>query len=222
MRSLLTLVFLAGLTTTVGAQGGGPLTTRLDTATLQALQPTLALARRDSLPLRALEAKALEGSAKQVPGPQIVSAVQQMVVDLREARMLVRSAGAAGPSDELVIAAADARRRGVPANEVATLAHTSAPDGPLLMALTVLGDLVQRGIPAGKALATISTLLESGATVDALSDLPARMDVALRVGASPIDALGSATRGRGARPAHAGPPPAPPGRSDGKERGPKK
>jgi hypothetical protein len=90
------------------------------------------------------------------------------------------------------------------------------------MAMAVLGDLVQRGVPTGRALATVTTLLEDGATVDALSDLPARMDVALRVGASPIDALGSATRGRGARPGQSAPAPTPPGRSDGKPRGPKK
>ncbi len=214
MRALLGLAFLAGMAGTAGAQGANPLATRLDAVTLQALAPTLEAARRDSLPVRALEAKALEGSAKQIAGPRIVSAVERMADDLREARLLVRSPGAAAPSDELVIAAADARRRGIAANEVATLAHTSAPDGPLLMAMAVLGDLVQRGVPTGTALATVTTLLEGGATVDALSDLPARMDVALRVGASPIDALGSATRGRGARPANAGPPPSPPGRSD--------
>lgn len=214
MRSLLGVAFLAVTAGTAGAQAPNPLATRLDAVTLQALAPTLEAARRDSLPVRALEAKALEGSAKQVAGPRIVSAVKQMADDLREARLLVKAPGAAAPSDEMVIAAADARRRGVPANEVASLAHTLAPGGPLLMAMAVLGDLVQRGVPAGRALAAVTTLLESGATVDALSDLPARMDVALRVGASPIDALGSATRGRGARPANAGPPPSPPGRSD--------
>jgi hypothetical protein len=214
MRSLLSLALLVGMTSTAGAQGVSPLAARLDAVTLQALTPALEAARRDSLPVRALEAKALEGSAKQIPGPQIVRAVERMGGELREARLLVMSPGGAAPSDELVIAATDARRRGVPANEVAALAHTSAPDGPLLMAMAVLGDLVQRGVPAGNALAAVTTILESGATVEALSDLPARMDIALRVGASPIDALGSATRGRGARPAQAGPPPAPPGRSD--------
>lgn len=222
MRSLLGLAFLAGVIGTAEAQGVSPLAARLDAVTLQALGPALAAARRDSLPVRALEAKALEGSAKQIPGPRIVSAVERMVSDLREARMLLQSPGGAAPSDEMVIAAADARRRGVPANEVAALARTSALDGPLLVAMAVIGDLVQRGVPAGKALATVATLLESGATVDALSDLPARMDVALRVGASPIDALGSATRGPGARPAQAGPAPTPPGRSDGRPRGPTK
>jgi hypothetical protein len=62
----------------------------------------------------------------------------------------------------------------------------------------------------------VTSLVEAGATVEALTELPARMDVALRVGASPIDALGSATRGRGARPTNAGPAPSPPGRSDTK------
>jgi hypothetical protein len=221
MRSLLGVAFLAVTAGTAGAQGLNPLASRLDAVTLQALAPTLEAARRDSLPVRALEAKALEGSAKQVAGPRIVSAVEHMADDLREARLLVKAPGEA-PSDEMVIAASDARRRGVPANEVATLAHTLAPDGPLLMAMAVLGDLVQRGVPAGRALAAVTTLLEGGATVDALSDLPARMDVALRVGASPLDALGSATRGRGARPANAGPPPSPPGRTEKSPGGKKK
>jgi len=166
----------------------------------------------DSLPVRALEAKALEGSAKQIPGPQIVRAVERMAGDMREARLLVMSSGAPAPSDELVIAATDARRRGVPANEVATLAHTSAADGPLLHGDGRTRDLVQRGVPAGKALATVTTAPRERGHRGGNSPTCRQDGHRLASRCVPIDAL-AARPGGAARGRNAGPPPSPPGRS---------
>jgi hypothetical protein len=55
--------------------------------------------------------------------------------------------------------------------------------------LTVLGDLVQRGIPADQARLAIVNLVSGGASMEEIAQLPSRVDVGLRVGASPAKAL---------------------------------
>lgn len=163
---------------------------RLDAPTVAALRPVLELARQDSVPVRALEDKALEGAAKRVTPERIVAAVRQLGAELREARQLLR---AAQPRTSLpdgdIIAAADARRRGVPAAEISALREHVPPTTGLLVPLTVLGDLVQRGVPAAEARQVIQELLATGISPQQLAEIPARVDVALRVGAQPREAF---------------------------------
>jgi hypothetical protein len=56
----------------------------------------------------------------------------------------------------------------------------------------VLGDLVQRGVPADEAEAALEQLLAAGVPPEQIAEIPTRVDVALRVGAPPLDALRSA------------------------------
>lgn len=163
---------------------------RLDAATLATLRPVFELARRDSVPVTALEDKALEGAAKRIPAERIVAAVQQLARDLRDARVLLRGARPSGAiADGEVLAAADAPRRGVPTAEIAALAANVPPALSLLVPLTVLGDLVQRGVPAAEARQVIQELLAAGISPQQLAEIPARVDVALRVGAQPREAF---------------------------------
>lgn len=170
-----------------------PLEQRLDPQLLAELQPVFAAARRDSLPVRALEDKALEGAAKRVPPERIVAAVRRLADDLRLGRTALRQGAPALPlDDEDVVAAADAHRRGVPASEIVALRARAPAAASLLVALTVLGDLVQRGVPADRARAALVELLEAGVTTQQIIEIPARVDAALRVGAPPVEALNSA------------------------------
>lgn len=194
VRSLL-LAVLAGpvAAATLMAQERPPLEARLDPPTLVAVRAIIDSARADSVPTRALEDKALEGAAKRVPAPRIVAAVRQLAVDLKEARALLRAASPRAPlAEEEIVAAAQARARGVPAGEVQALRNHVPPATPLVVAFTVLGDLVQRGVAADQALDVIEQLIGAGVPAQQIGEIPVRMDVGLRVGAPPLDALRSA------------------------------
>ena len=192
MRSLWVAALIGQLAVpALTGQGNASLDQRLDSATLATLRPILDSARADSLPEQALEDKVLEGMAKHVAPPRIVAAVRQLAGKLRDARALLRSATAAAPSEGEIVAAADALRRGVPAAELAAL-QTHAPTATLVVAFTVLGDLVQRGVPAGQARLVIEQLLAAGVPASQIAEIPSHMDVGLRVGAPPLDALRSA------------------------------
>jgi hypothetical protein len=183
---MLAVLWLGG---EAGAQARPP-GGRLDAPTQAALQAVLDAARGDSVPVSALEDKALEGIAKQVPLPRIEAALRQLLGELREARALLRAGQERGAlADADVVAAGDALRRGVPAAEVTALRRAVPVSTGLMIPLTVLGDLVQRGIPAAQAREVIVALLGAGVSLEQLADLPGRVDVALRAGALAQDAL---------------------------------
>lgn len=194
MRGLLLVAAIAQIATApVTAQSRPTLEGRLDPQTLAAVRTIIDSARRDSVPSQVLEDKALEGVAKRVPPPRIEAAVRQLATELREARALLRAAAPrAALADDEIVAAGDARRRGVPAAEVSALRSHVPPTAPLVVAFTVLGDLVQRGVPADQARQVIEQLIAAGVPAQQIVDIPARMDVGLRVGAPPLDALRSA------------------------------
>lgn len=191
----LPLVVACGCLATLplAAQGSGTIEQRLDAQTFAAVRAIIDSARRDSVPTQALEDKALEGVAKHVPPARIVAAVRQFAGELRDARTLLRAAAPAAPlADGEIVAAADARRRGVPPVELASLREHVSSKASLVVAFTVIGDLVQRGVPAGHARDVVEQLIDAGVSPQQLADVPARMDVGLRVGAPPLDALRSA------------------------------
>jgi hypothetical protein len=188
-RSLLAFWVAACAGTAAVAQDRPSLASRLDPATLEALRPLLAAAARDSIPVLALENKALEGAAKGVPPVRILEGVRRLGEELRDVRQVLRTTALPSPTSEEVIAAADARRRGVPAEEIAQLRRDASPATPLVVSLTVLGDLVQRGIPADYARAVIQRLTDASLPGDQIAAIPGRVDVGMRVGASAMDAL---------------------------------
>jgi hypothetical protein len=195
MRCFFLLAALIGqlATRVVAAQTPPPLTQRLNARALVALRPIFDSARIDSLPVPTLEDKALEGSAKHVPAMRIVAAVRQLATDLRDARNILRSAApGATLSHGEITAAADARHRGVPATEIAGLRRQVPQTTGLVVAFTVLGDFVQRGVPADQARAVIERLLATGVPPSQIAELPSQVDVGLRLGALPADALRNA------------------------------
>jgi hypothetical protein len=186
-----------------------PLRQRLDPATYAALQPVLEQARKDSLPLKAIEAKALEGQAKRRPAEQVVAAVRQLAADLKTARLALRDAvPQRAIAEGEVIAAAEATRQGVPSEIVTAVVRQARPDAPLEIPLALLGALVSRRVPVEEAANVIAHLLASGIPQERMVEIPQRLDVALRVGAPPVAALSTALQSLGIPT-----PPAPPARS---------
>lgn len=198
MRRLVPLLLLTLLSATSLAAQESAFESRLDATTVAALRPILAAAARDSIPVRALEAKALEGVAKRRPSAQIVTAVERLAAELRAARAALMSAapGAVIPDGEIV-AAAETMRRGVNGEEVATLKRAVPPETSLEIPFALLGELVQRGIPVDEARSVLEHLIRTRVPQDRMIEIPLRVDVALRVGALPVTALGSALQGLG-------------------------
>lgn len=207
MRRFLSCALLLALAAgaPLAAQQRPPLESRLDAQTLAALRPMLEAARREGLPVRALEDKALEGAAKRVPPPRILAAVEQLAIELREVRTVLREAAPnAALADGEIVAAAVARREGAPAAELAALRRSAPPNASLEIPFALLGELVVRGIPADEARRVIEHMLAAGVSQEQFVLIPDRVDAALRVGAPPGAALGSALAGLGIPP-----PPAP-------------
>ncbi|HKI96126.1 MAG TPA: hypothetical protein VJ992_12640 [Gemmatimonadales bacterium] len=195
MRGILLVTVLVPLTaTTLAAQGGSPLQQRLDRQTFEAVRAIMDSARAYSVPTGPLADKALEGAAKHVPAARILAAVRQLRNELADARGLLRAGAPGAPlGTEEIVAAADAQRRGVPAADVTQLRHDVPTATSLVVPLTVLGDLIQRGVPADQARGVIEQLVTAGVSAQQIADVPSRMDVGLKVGAPPLDALRSAS-----------------------------
>lgn len=181
---------------------------RLDAATYAALRSVLEEATRDSLPVRALEAKALEGVAKNRPGPQILGAVTRLANDYRQVRATLATAAQAAPEEREVVAAAEARNQGAPLEHIGALKRGAPPGTSLEIPYALLGALVGRGVPADYSLSVIQHLVSSGVPQDRMVQIPQRIDVGLGLGAPPTAALGSAlqTLGIPTVPAAPGPP----------------
>ncbi len=192
--ALLSAVLVSLSAMPLSAQARSPLQQRLDAPTFAAVRAIMDSARADSIPTAPLADKALEGAAKHVPAVRILAAVRRLRSELADARGLLRAGAPGAPlGTEEIVAAADARRRGVPAADVTQLRHDVAAATSLVVPLTVLGDLIQRGVPADQARGAIEQLVTAGVSAQQIADIPSRMDVGLRVGAPPLDALRSAS-----------------------------
>ena len=166
---------------------------RLDPATYEALRPVLDDARQDSLPVHALEAKALEGAAKRRPSDQIVATVGRFAEELRAARRMLREAVPhAALADGEVVAAAEARRQGARPEDVVAVRRSAPAGTPLEVPIALLGELVRREIPVAEAREVIEHLVVTNVSQQRMIEVLQRVDVALRVGAPPGQALGTA------------------------------
>src|SRR2546426_11385112 len=135
-----------------GAAGGGPLVAqngstrlagRVPAAALPAIDSIIAAAVAESLPTEPLVQKALEGSAKNIPPERLVSGVRRGLLQLRQARIIVRNAVPPGQAvaEGHVAAVAAALARGVPGPIVERLL-AMAPNEPPGPALHAAADLM--------------------------------------------------------------------------------
>ncbi len=171
------------------------LLSRIDAETAEAVAPILEEARRDSLPMDALESKVLEGVAKNVPAPRIGQAVAQLAGELRTVRGELRSRmpGEAF-SDAEIVAAARAVRQGASVDALDEVWGARTDSTPLEVPVTVLGELVRRGVPVAEASAVMGHVVRSDVPLHRAAQIPGELDGVLGRVQSPADALAEALR----------------------------
>lgn len=213
LRSLATsLAVSALLAGSLAAQVGGS----LGPETEALLRPVLDSAAQDSLPVSALRSKALEGAAKGRRPAEILAVVRGLADRLREARsVLSRAVPGAPVAAGDIVTAAEAMTGGARPEDIARLRKNAPPGTSLEIPYAVLGELVRRGVPAGQASDVVDHLVRSKVPEARIIEIPARVDVAIRLGAPPVAALGRALHGLGLPV----PPSVPPGRGRGRGRG---
>ncbi|MDH3272023.1 MAG: hypothetical protein OEN56_11855 [Gemmatimonadota bacterium] len=134
------------------------------------------------VPAEPLFNKALEGAAKRVPTDRLLPAVQEHAGRLREAR------AALGPNAgvPLLVAGADALRRGVPSDALRSLPQ-DRPRSPV--AVLVLAELLESGVPTDRALQTVREALQRRTRDAGMLDIPARVRRMVRDGVPPHEAI---------------------------------
>ena len=156
--------------------------------------------KRRGLPASPVADKIKEGLAKGVPPERIESVASRIGGDLASARDIVRRAEQAGvrvgaPADRerAVEAVADVLGRGVPPDDVESLAHRmggssrAATMSRLQAGAQVTGDLVSMGVSPRAASDTVGAALAQGMDQRDLERLPERFAQELRRGQSPED-----------------------------------
>lgn len=129
-------------------------------------------ADRAGLPSGVLEQLALQGVIKGIAPATLIRALEQEAARLGQARTALGQDGRVVSEAELR-AAADALRRGVPADVVGQLARQAPQQRALTVPVFVLGSLADRGVPSSAALAMVSERLSEGADDREIEQLPA-------------------------------------------------
>jgi len=217
LRSLVTALAVSTLLAgNLTAQAGGSPAPRLSPETEALLRPVLDSAAQDSLPVSALQSKALEGAAKGRPPAEILAVVRGLAGRLRQARSVLSQAVPGAPvAAGDIVTAAEAMAGGARPEDVARLRKNAPPGASLEIPYAVLGELVRRGVPVGQASDVVDHLVESKVPEARIIEIPARVDVAIRLGAPPVAALGRALHGLGLPV----PPPVPGSKGRGRGRG---
>ena len=191
IRLLVALLLLAG---PVAAQGTG-LASRVDAATLRAVQPVLEGAARDSLPVAALESKVLEGVAKRVRPDLIGTVVRDLAAEFRAARAMLREGLPGRPiADGEVVAAALAARQGIAPEVLRALWASSPREGSMEIPVTVLTELVRRGVPVDEASMVMAHVVRTAVPMQIAAQIPGKVDGAVGAGSPPGAALSAALR----------------------------
>lgn len=132
-------------------------------------------AAQSGLPVEPLWKKALEGAAKHVPPDRILPAVSDYAARLTAAQGVLGADRAA----DVLVAGADALRRGVPANAIAQVGRD---DPRAAVALLALADLVETGVPADRAVQVVREAIARRSADEELLALGARVRAAMRQG----------------------------------------
>ena len=162
----------------------------LDAVTLAAVQPILDAATQDSLPVQALQSKALEGVAKNVSSGQIGQVVAGLAEEFRSARSALRTGvPSEALSDGEVVAAAMAARQGIAFDVLQALWESRPNESSLEVPVTVLSELVRRGIPVEEAVSLMTHVVRTSVSLPLAAQIPGKFDAALGAGRPPAAAL---------------------------------
>ncbi len=141
-------------------------------------------ARRNGVPVGPLYDKALEGAAKRVPAARVMPALREY------SGRMERAQGLLGGTREAawVVAGADALRRGVAPDALASIGREAGTRTP--MALVVMGDLLEAGVSPGPAMDVMREALRRTSGEEGLLDVPTALRRLVRQGALTRDAAG--------------------------------
>lgn len=190
------LLLVTAIAFPAAAQSARPrLEGRVPAAAVPAVDSIIARAAADSLPVKPLEEKALEGGAKHAPADRIVAAVAAEAERLRGARDLLRQAGvpAANSSVEIRMVAA-ALARGLSPHVVERMVSGVRPGSPA-HALHAVADLAAHGFVAESAATVVLAAAADGLSGSRLLDVAAVAEQEVQRGHSRSDAL-AAVRAR--------------------------
>lgn len=174
------------------AQGNrNTLSSRLDPSTRVAVQAIVDSARRAKLPTAPLIDKALEGAAKHSDGPNIVSAVRQLSVELGQSKRVLGS----GASTAELQASATAMHAGVSSRDIALLRSAAGPHRRVTLPLAVMTDLIGRNVPVATASQVVVGLARAGAHDSDLTMFERNVRLDIERGADPSAAAQTRARG---------------------------
>lgn len=168
---------------------GSRLAGHVPAAALPGVNAIIARAAQDSLPTEPLVEKALEGGAKGVAPDLIVTAVGAEEARLRNARDLLRGAGAPGPYGMSEIQSVSlALARGLPGRIVSRVVGAVRDTAPGF-ALHAVADLSAHGFGPDSSASLIVAALRTGLAGHRLLDVAAAADREVQRGSSRMRAL---------------------------------
>jgi len=124
------------------------------------------------VPAGPLADKAVEGWAKQVPAPRILTAVRAFADRLADARDAVKAAGLAEPPGDVVVAAAEAMGTGLGATHVARVVRAAPTAAAAAPALSVTAALAAQGLASDQAATIVVHALHGHRPMVQLLNLP--------------------------------------------------
>jgi hypothetical protein len=191
IRGLVAAAVLAAAPALVAAQQGG-LEARLQARGIPAdLARDVAAVATDAatrgVPPGPLADKAIEGWAKQVPAPRILTAVRAFADRLAEARDAVRAAGLTDPPAEVVVAAAEAMGTGLGAGHVASVVRAAPSPAAAGPALSVTAALTAQGLGSEQAATIVVRALHGRRPMVQLLNLPSMARVMHSEGLDPSE-----------------------------------
>ena len=152
------------------------------------IEAVVEAAGRNGVPVGPLYDKALEGAAKRVPAARVMPALREYSGRMQRAQSLLGGR----PEVPWVVAGADALRRGVADDALASIGQEAGTRTPL--ALVVMGDLLEAGVPAGRAMEVMREALVRTTGEEGLLDVPTALRRLVREGALTRDAAGQVLR----------------------------
>ena len=158
--------------------------TRLPAVVAGRVQTLADSAARLRLPVEPLVQKALEGRSKGAPDERIVAAVAALLGALERSRTAL---GATSAEPE-VVAGAEWLRAGGSASRLSGL-RMAAPSRQLAVAIATGTDLMTRGWPEAEAGQATDRLLAAKATDRDFLALRSRIEQAVRLGGTPMEAV---------------------------------
>ena len=191
IRTWLVAVLVLAAPAAVAAQDTG-IEARLEARGLPAglahdVAAIAASASARGVPEQPLANKAIEGWAKRVPAPRILSAVRQFADQMFSARDAVRGAGIESPSGPVIAAAAEAMRSGMRAEQVRSVVRAAAAADVAAPGLSVAAALAAQGLGGDQAVKVVVTAMRNHQSMADLLDLPSIARAMHDQGLSPGD-----------------------------------